>query len=381
MAKTRNYSIMRKSDLAGLLAIATSLALSGALFEADSKRGASLFREQMCTNCHSIAGEGARSAPDLGKRIDRNYTPAGIASLMWNHAPMMWSNIHSQGLTQPQLSEAQAADLFAYFYSAHYFERPGEAERGKALFTSKSCASCHALKAGQPTVGPPVSEWSALTDPTVLIQRMWEHAPQMSKAMEARHVQWPQLTSQDMADLLVYLQNLPETRDAKMAFEVPSPEGGEALFHSKGCANCHVNQKAFENLIGDSTLTDVAAEMWNHAPLMTKKAESAPESVTAPEMRQILSYVWARQFFSTKGDAAHGKKVFESQKCAACHGTKEGGAPELDRSTGPYSAVRMVAVIWKHGPAMAQRMKEKKISWPQLSATDMANVIAYLNSR
>ena len=134
---------MRKSDLAGLLAIATSLALSGASFEADSKRGASLFREQMCTNCHSIAGEGARSAPDLSKRIDRNYTPAGIASLMWNHAPMMWSNLRSQGLTQPQLSESQAADLFAYFYSTHYFERPGEAERGKALFASKSCASCH----------------------------------------------------------------------------------------------------------------------------------------------------------------------------------------------------------------------------------------------
>ena len=267
MAKTRNYSIMRKSDLAGLLAIATSLALSGASFEADSKRGASLFREQMCTNCHSIAGEGGRSAPDLSKRIDRNYTPAGIASLMWNHAPMMWSNLRSQGLTQPQLSEAQAADLFAYFYSTHYFERPGEAERGKALFTSKSCASCHALKTGQPTVGPPVSEWSALTDPTVLIQRMWEHAPQMSKAMEARHVQWPQLTSQDMADLLVYLQNLPETRDAKMAFEVPSPEGGEALFHSKGCANCHVNQKAFENLIGDSTLTDVAARNVEPCPI------------------------------------------------------------------------------------------------------------------
>jgi mono/diheme cytochrome c family protein len=208
---------------------------------------------------------------------------------------------------------------------------------------------------------------------------MWEHAPQMIKAMEARHVTWPELTSQDMADLLVYLQNLPETRNAQLAFEVVSSEGGEELFHSKGCANCHVNQKAFENLLGDSTLTDVAAAMWNHAPLMTKNPATAPGSVTAPEMRKILSYVWARQFFSTKGDPAHGKRVFESQKCASCH--NGAGAPEVDRSTGPYSSVRMVSVLWKHGPAMEQRMAEKKISWPKLSPGDLSNVVAYLNTR
>jgi cytochrome c2 len=373
---------MRQILLAGLFTIAISQTLSAASFEADSKRGAALFREQMCTNCHAVAGEGARSAaPDLGRRFDRNYTPAGIASFMWNHAPAMFASIRKQGLTMPQLSESQAADLFAFFYSAHYFERPGEAQRGKALFASKACAGCHAIAKGAATIGPPVSEWSALTDPTVMIQRMWEHAPQMIKAMEARNVSWPELTSQDMADLLVYLQNLPETRTAKLAFEVVSPEGGEELFHSKGCANCHVNQRAFENLIGDSTLTDVAAAMWNHAPLMTKNAATAPGSITAPEMRKILSYVWARQFFSTKGDAARGKHVFESQKCATCHGSASGGAPQIDRSTGPFSAVRMVSVLWKHGPAMEQRMQQNKISWPKLSPNDLSNLIAYLNTR
>src|SRR5579862_2566294 len=205
---------MRQTLLAGLLATAISQALLAASFEADSKRGAALFREQMCTNCHQVSGEGAQSgAPDLGRGVDRNYTPAGIASLMWNHAPVMFATIRKQGLAMPRLSESQAADLFAFFYSAHYFERPGEAQRGKALFTSKHCASCHALTTGTPTIGPPVSQWTALTDPMVLIQRMWEHAPQMSKAMEIRHLPWPDLNSQDMADLLVYLRNLPETRN------------------------------------------------------------------------------------------------------------------------------------------------------------------------
>lgn len=372
---------MRTTVFAGVFAIAISPALFPASFEADSKRGAALFREQQCINCHAVAGEGGHTAPDLGRRLDRNYTPAGIASLMWNHAPVMWQAIRKQNLPMPQISEAQAADLFAYFYSAHYFERPGEAERGKALFASKGCGGCHALKSGVPSVGPPVNEWSGLSDLTVLVQRMWEHAPQMSKAMEARHVSWPQLSAQDMADLLVYLQNLPETRNTKLGFEVQGGTGGEELFRSKGCINCHTNERAFENLIGDSTLTDVAAAMWNHAPLMIKNPSSAPGPVSAPEMRQILGYIWARQFFSTRGDASRGKKVFESQKCASCHNSAAGGAPELDRNTGPFSAVRMVSVVWKHGPTMEQRIQQKGMSWPRLSPNDMANVIAYLNSR
>src|ERR1051326_4177015 len=372
---------MRITLFAGALAIATSLAVSAASFEADSTRGAALFREQMCTNCHTVKGDGARLAPDLGQRLDRNYTPAGIASLMWNHGPTMWAAIHKQGLKMPDLSEAQAADLFAYFYSAHFFEKPGEAQHGKAVFISKGCAGCHALTADAPSVGPPVSQGDALTAPIILIQKMWEHAPQMRKAMEARQIKWPELTSHDMTDLLVYLQNLPQNRHTEHFLKVPAPEGGEELFRSKGCANCHKDAKAFENLIGDSTLTDVAAAMWNHAPLMMKDPDTLPGPISVPEMRQIISYVWARQFFSTRGDAVRGRKVFESHKCASCHNNASSGAPEIDRSTGPYSAVRMVSVLWKHGPSMAAMMAQKKIPWPQLSPNDMSNVIAYLNNR
>ena len=105
---------------------------------------------------------------------------------------------------------------------------------------------------------------------------------------------------------------------------------------------------------------------------MTKNSTSAPRSITAPEMRKILSYAWAHQFFSTKGDAA---RAFESQKCAACRNSD--GAAQVD----PYSAVRMVSVLWKHGPTMEQRMQQNKISWPKLSPGDMSNLGAYLNTR
>jgi len=38
-------------------------------------------------------------------------------------------------------------------------------------------------------------------------------------------------------------------------------------------------------------------------------------------------------------------------------------------------------VLWQHGPTMLGKMQEKHIAWPQLSQDEMANLIAYLNSR
>src|SRR5258705_2938270 len=83
----------------------------------DSQRGERLFQSEGCIQCHSIEGKGGKIAPDLGKRIDRDYTPASLASMMWNHAPAMWTAIEQQGIGRPSLSEQAAADLFAYFYA------------------------------------------------------------------------------------------------------------------------------------------------------------------------------------------------------------------------------------------------------------------------
>ncbi|HLJ47099.1 MAG TPA: c-type cytochrome [Bryobacteraceae bacterium] len=371
---------MRTVAFASLLALSPIVNAENVPYAADSKHGAVVFAEQQCVSCHASFG-GANSPMDLSRRLDRSYTPAALTSLMWNHAPVMWSVMARQGIAVPKLSESDAADLFAYFYASHFFEKPGEAERGKALFTAKHCASCHALSAGGSSVGPPVAEWKALTDPTTLIARMFDHASQMSKAMERRNIPWPELTAQDMTDLLVYLQNLPQTRTQTLQFEMPAPQGGAALLREKGCENCHTDQRALERLVGDSTLTDVAAAMWNHAPLMVKSPATAPAQVSDAEMRTILSYIWARQFFSPNGDAARGQKVFESQKCGSCHNNQSSGAPALTRAGTPFSTVRMVSILWAHGPAMLAKMKDRNISWPRLSPNDMSNLIAYLNTR
>jgi mono/diheme cytochrome c family protein len=350
--------------------------LLAASLDFDARRGADFFKTQQCVNCHGVKGISEGKAPDLGRRLDRNYTPAGIAAQMWSHAPVMWGNMNQQKIPVPQVTPAQSADLFAFFYASRYFEKPGEAERGKLVFQSKHCNTCHALTGGAGP-GPAVDHWESLASPVLLIQQMWNHQRAMGDAMSQKNIERPRLTSQDLTDLLVYLQNLPQTRNKEASILLPPAEQGEPVFRAKGCADCHKGEMALENRLGDSTLTDVAAAMWNHAPQMR---QPAPQ-LSADESRQLISYVWAKQFFTTRGDAARGHKTFQSKKCAVCHDDRASGAPPLAKPAEPYSAITMVSVLWRHGPAMLRQMEGKHIAWPQLTQPEMANLIAYLNSR
>jgi mono/diheme cytochrome c family protein len=88
--------------------------------------------------------------------------------------------------------------------------------------------------------------------------------------------------------------------------------------------------------------------------------------------------VWSTSYFRPAGDLARGKRVFESKGCAGCH--DGGGAPAI-KGQGDFTAMTMVSALWKHGPQMQARMQQKGTQWPQLSPTDAANLIAYLNSK
>ncbi len=368
-------NIATSSSLVLILGVASGAHLLAA--DADARRGADFFQTQGCVNCHAIKGAGAGKAPDLGRRLDRDYTPAGIAARMWSHAPVMWTAMGKENIPIPQVTADQAADLFAYFYAARFFERPGEAQRGKKFLEEKRCTECHSIAGVGGTVGPAVEKWESLAAPVLLIQQMWNHQTQMHNAMAARRIPWPQMSSQELTDILVYLQNLPQTRGTEHFLLLPPPSEGAALFQEKGCAECHKGALALENRLGDSTLTDVAAAMWNHAPQMR---QPAPE-LSATEWRQLISYIWGKQFFATRGDVTRGHKIFDGKKCSVCHDNASSGAPRLSKPAEPYSAITMVSALWRHGPVMLRMMTEKHIAWPQLTQNEMANLIAYLNSR
>ncbi len=355
------------------LAAVFAIAAQGAMTIGDSQKGAALFKSQNCVTCHSVNGEGGKTGPDLGKRSSRGYTPADLTALMWNHAPQMWTAMDTAKIARPKLNSEQAADLFAYFFAARYFERQGDAGRGRKAFADKGCAECHNLSSSNGGPAPAVTKWESVADPIELARQMWNHSTKMRDAMKAKSIKVPELTPAEMNDMTVYLQNLPATRNLKPQFAPASPETGEMLFQVKGCGGCHKDLNALAKPGGFRTSSDFAASMWNHSAKMQVKSELRPE-----EMKRIVGYLWALQFAAEGGTSARGAKVFEAKGCNSCHGKGAERALALGNRANSYE---MIAVLWGHGPEMQKQMTSKGIAWPRFQNTEMVDLLAYLRGR
>lgn len=349
-----------------------SWTLSAEVLGGNSEQGERLFETQQCVRCHSINGKGGGTAPDLGRTIGRNSTPTLLGATLWNHAPAMWSAIEKQGISLPRLTTQDVADLFAYFYSARFFDEPGDAGRGKNAFSRHACSECHGLTQRKTGSAPAVATWHSLQSPAALVEAMWNHAGRMRQEFAKRGLRWPDLTSQELTDILVYLRNHPSIPRRRASFDVDSGIAAEALLRQKRCLECHHGTLALGPRLRGKTIDGIAAAMWNHAPKMIDTVETFKPG----EMRALVSYVWAKQLFENSGNAARGRKVFQKKSCGGCH--EQGQAPRL---MGDFSVIRMTSALWSHGPAMLKQMESQRIRWPRFNAADMSDIIAYLNSR
>jgi cytochrome c2 len=372
---------MKKLLLSGLLIVGS---LPAAIVSADSARGALVFELQGCSQCHALNGNGPAIGPDLGRVADRGFTPAALAATMWNHAPQMWVETKLRSAPPAAMDEQQAADLFAFFYSLRFFEEPGDAARGKALFTSKRCSTCHGIEAPlqSGTNIKAVSQWTSADDALELIEIMWNHSTAMRDEMARRGIRLPQLTGQDLADLLVYTRRAGKPRpEVKTLFQPAAVDAGKALFDSKKCSSCHGGLSKFLSMnLRDESLTDIAADMWNHGRAMTLTGITFAPG----EMRRIADYIWYSRAIEGIGESGRGAQVFTAKKCTVCHDDPKSGAPNLAGLTANgalFSGSAMVSALTRHGPTMLDRMREKHLAWPHFTADEMSSLIAYLNTR
>ncbi len=360
--------------------------------------GAAFFESQSCLQCHSFSGKGATgSASDLGRRIGRDYTPAMMAALLWNHAPAMWDAMRNRGVASPEMNESQARDLFAFFYVARYFDKLGDAGRGKQVFAENGCAGCHGVGgnavggAGRtcrtsdgcvsvlgltlPPRASPVVTWRSLSDPITLAQEMWNHAANRRLAEAAGKGERHPLTTQGMTDLMVYLQNLPELRGRPLGYSLKLTPASGPMPRAESCghAQCHSSRSLLEARLKNVTLTDLAVAMWNHKP---KTLQTQP-ALARSDVATFVTNVWAVQFFQESGSATRGQRVFVKKGCASCH-DGSGSAPNLGGQA--RSAISIVTTLWNHGPRISDEMRRRNISWPRFNADEMTDLITYLNS-
>lgn len=365
------------SRLAGFTAmlVAGTQAYGAGEFIADSTRGAKLFETLQCVECHTVGGKGGKIGPDLGKIIDRDFTPASLAATMWNHAPAMWAAMNARNIQPGDVNAQAARDLYAYFYSTRFFDKPGDAGRGKRAFAERGCTKCHGLTEVAKPMVKPVSQWEVIDNPVALAQVMWNHRQYMMDETGAAKVKWPELSAQDLTDILVYVRHLPNPPSKAPVFTIGTDHDGVAVFNSKGCPVCHKPGSGLAERIRGETLTAIAAEMWNHAPRMAA-AGAKPVEFAPGEMEEMLNYLWARQFFQDAGNPGAGKRVFENKKCAVCH--RDGGAPKIEGQS--LTSADMVSALWHHGPQMLDQMKSKNIGWPRFEGSQMSDLLAFLNS-
>jgi len=356
--------------------------------------GSRLFVNKGCVVCHAVDGEGGKTGPDLG-RISTGRTLLGMAAVMWNHSPRMTERIKEAKVARPKLTPEEMANLFAFLNYTGYLGSPGDPKRGAEVFRDRSCIRCHAVGRVGGTVGPGLDHFKRYISPVVLAAAMWNHGPKMQVVMEQAGIARPQLSGEDIADLLAYIRAAGRGGPESAVYLLPgNPEAGRRLFQEKRCASCHGPEgtggagpdfrRRREDFQGG--LTQVGALMWNHGPAIWQKMAEMKipfPTLTGQEMADLVAFLYTLQYFAEPGSAARGRDTFASKGCAACHGPAGrggSGAPDLTKALGTAAPIAIAAAMWNHGSAMAQEARARGVPWPNLEGRDLADLVEFLRT-
>ena len=270
----------------------------------------------------------------------------------------------------------------------HVLYYVGDAARGRALFFGdKQCSICHSVGDEGGRIAPDLSEMPPQS-PAMgwLTASLWNHAPGMFRRIR-RDQAYPQLNSQEMADILAFLYQ-------SATIDHPGdPAAGQKVFEQKGCVQCHSVRSAGGKSAPD--LSRVAAAdanewtraMWNHARSMvgpvTAKLGTWPQFM-GTDMNDLVAYVnqgASGHGAAPAGDSDRGWKVFQAG-CIQCHSVRGVGGtlgPELGPDHDlPLTTSQFASVLWNHAPTMLSLGNQKGISPPELGESEMADLAAFL---
>ncbi len=373
-----------------LVALATAIPAAGETSFGDPSRGQRVFVEKECVQCHAVRGAGGRIGPDLGRSSVKNSFYELFAS-MWNHSGGMHEKMKESRLIRPQFRHDELADLLAFLYFLNYFDEPGDAKSGKALFAEKHCIECHAIGKAGGKMGPRLDTLARGTPPLHIAQDLWNHGPVMIAAMRARNLQLPTFKEKEIIDLFAYLRSQGTRQAAREFKSAGNPDKGKRVYAAKGCQRCHglFGQGASIGPdLGTSELrgsvTQLAGRMWNHWPAMTGAMEAlgmATPVFKGEELADLFAYLFISRYSATSASRADGEAVYIRAGCASCHGVRgEGGVgPALAKLTSGESKEQVAQRMWNHAPEMRTRMGDRRVAWPRLRAEELAALIRFLS--
>jgi cytochrome c2 len=256
--------------------------------------GRRLFADKRCVVCHQRGGVGGVVGPNLDALSERS-TPIYLASAMWNHGPQMAEAMRVRKIARPTFKGGELRDLLAYLAAPasdggdeRVHVLPGDADRGRQLFTEKGCLGCHSVRGAGGTVGPDLADRAVSASVVDFAAAMWNKAPAMGAAMKARAMVVPHLDAGEVADILAFLYSV------RYLGPTGDPARGAAVAEAKGCVACHaVGKRAgdFRRARGLESPAILAA-LWNHGFLGDETVRSAPWApVTEREMGDLIAFL------------------------------------------------------------------------------------------
>jgi mono/diheme cytochrome c family protein len=166
--------------------------------------GRRLFADKRCIACHGVAGQGAKTAPDLAERAAGSLSD--FAAAMWNKAPAMTAAMKGAGVAVPALRPSEMADIVGYLIFVRQTAQPGEADRGLAVAKAKGCLGCHAIRGER---GKPASDLGEARSADTLggaLSALWNHAFLTDAGGTGARAAWAPMTGEEMAHLVAFLQ-------------------------------------------------------------------------------------------------------------------------------------------------------------------------------
>ena len=360
----------------------------------DPLAGERVFNAKGCVKCHAVNGAGGKVGPDLARAL-RPRTFYDLAAALWNHAPRMADRMRQLGIARPQLDARAGADLAAYLFTLGYFDRPGNAQAGRRLFTEKRCVVCHKVGTTGGAIGPALDGLKPLASPIYLAAAMWNHGPQMAELMEREKITRPTFMGSELVDLIAYINSASPKASRAPLYVLPgrADEGGR-LFVQKRCVECHSMGGQGDPIVPSlaeralhRSLTEFAAAMWNKAPAMYQAMANRPggsvPQLRPEEMADIVAFLFAARYFKQAGDPHNGAIAATNKGCLNCHGLYgERGkvASDLSAASGLDTPAGVLSALWNHSFIADPRTEREKTPWPTFRGEDMADLVAYLRA-
>jgi cytochrome c2 len=270
-------------------------------------------------------------------------------------------------------------------------ELEGDPFRGRTLFVEKRCVQCHSVWGHGGTLGPEIVRVVARKSLPTLAGSFWNHTPRMIEEMTARGYTWPVIDRAEMADILSYLYYV-------RLFDDPGDPGrGSAYYTSLRCEFCHALggrggdlAPALDRFAAYASPVPLAQAMWNSGPEMQQSQLGTntpiPEFI-GDEMVDIQAHIRERGIRPDKKrlellslpDPQRGQTIFRNKGCPKCHTSGSSEAPDLGAAALRMSVGQISGVLWNHGYAMHDLMRQRGIPFPRFQEQELADVISYLH--